>query len=52
MTTKHQAEIMIDSVDDFKYFTVKSVSKDGAEFTTDIKETTGLITDLGGSARF
>jgi subtilisin family serine protease len=50
MTKKHQATIMIDSMDDVLYYKVKSVSGNGAVFETDIRTVLNDITDLGGTA--
>jgi len=49
MTTKHQAEIMVDSMDDVKYIMAKSITQDGTEFKTDVKASADYLTDLGGN---
>ncbi len=50
MTTKHQAEIMVESMDDVRFFMAKSVAQDGTELKTDVKASADYLTDLGGNA--
>jgi subtilisin family serine protease len=50
LTKKHQAEIMVESIDDIRYFMAKSISQNGTEFDTDIKAAADYMKDLGGNA--
>jgi subtilisin family serine protease len=50
MTTKHQATIMTENIDEANYYQVKSVAQDGTELKSEIRMIKNDITDLGGSA--
>ncbi len=52
LSTKHQATVRIDNINDINYYMVKSVTADGTVLKTNIRAVKDDITDLGGKDSF